>query len=399
MLAGWCLLLGDLTVLLFDLTAWGPGHSQPSPPPPNPSRTGLTDEKLFGSLLTQAPFLSHSMKSSAPMQTQIILHSIPPEILSKTLLFLAMMESDTRYGAMWHSNLLSLSELEFKTICSRLSAVVHFCDQTGPIPHTVTGHPFHYTNTEAPLVESSVTHLLGGSISFYHKSFCDFLGDPMRSSTFCIASQTVHNALFKHCLELHIKYQESYCLDGTHLTLMPGFPDSASSLSYPHTNEHVNSIIKAKALDVLHNYCLLLALFPNTNSQLPWLFQHVDFHKQLQIRISMFLKVVGGVQLFWLLSHDFLSLFNDGTGVQFKEHPLKLVEQIQKAGIVQPYHNGFSSQLKSFLHHKSQGQPVTGLYRMGNGLKSTFWYWEIDFKLGHFQGFHAVNLDEGERVY
>ncbi|KAF9440886.1 hypothetical protein P691DRAFT_800949 [Macrolepiota fuliginosa MF-IS2] len=47
----------------------------------------------------------------------------------------------------------------------------------------------------------------------------------------------------------------------------------------------------------------------------------------------------------------------------------------------------------------SQGKLISGLYCIGHGPRSIFWYWEINSKAEHYQQFLAADLAEGERAY
>ncbi|KAF9439875.1 hypothetical protein P691DRAFT_768670 [Macrolepiota fuliginosa MF-IS2] len=270
---------------------------------------------------------------------------IPPNILLTVLLFMCALAPEfgtNRQSVLFMSNLLGLSELAFKTVCSQLSAVVHFQDQDGlPPTHTAdTSRPFQHANREVvnQLWDFITTHL-GGSISFYHKSFYDFLVDPSRSGPFHVLSSGMRNAMFKRCVELHLKYQESYCFQGsgernlcvrlpdvflsvlnTELVLAPDVPDSAFSLSYPYINELINSSLKAYMIVSAHRMCLALFTFSNVDLRLLQQFQHADFRKHLYIdstlhppgeissmrvwRYRGLIKFISGTRLFQHLSHD-----------------------------------------------------------------------------------------------
>ena len=36
---------------------------------------------------------------------------------------------------------------------------------------------------------------------------------------------------------------------------------------------------------------------------------------------------------------------------------------------------------------------------MGHGEKSIFWYWEIDYKLGHYREFQTIDLAKGQKRF
>ncbi|KAF9441427.1 hypothetical protein P691DRAFT_854535 [Macrolepiota fuliginosa MF-IS2] len=73
-------------------------------------------------------------------------------------------------------------------------------------------------SNDPAIIEELRIHIrtkLGGSIYFYHKSFCDVLIDPTRSGSFCIQSSPTLNAYYKHSLEVLVKYEESYPFRGS----------------------------------------------------------------------------------------------------------------------------------------------------------------------------------------
>ncbi|KAF9441171.1 hypothetical protein P691DRAFT_596646 [Macrolepiota fuliginosa MF-IS2] len=152
-------------------------------------------------------------------------------------------------GAMFQGNLLSLSEIRFRAVCNQLSAVLHFDDCSDSfdlIQFGDPGSPFqHATSALTGDLRNYACLGLGGSVYFYHKSFYDFLIDPMRSGTFCVMSLAMTNAHFKNDLGLLLKYDESCCFREPELVLAPGVPDSAASLSWPYSNELVNSMLKS----------------------------------------------------------------------------------------------------------------------------------------------------------
>ncbi|KAF9454379.1 hypothetical protein P691DRAFT_808516 [Macrolepiota fuliginosa MF-IS2] len=261
----------------------------------------------------------------------LIMQRISPEILPTVLLLYRMLGTWNSYpgggrtrGVLFLSNVLGLSELKLKLICNELSAVlqVHISDQPFLIHTADTSKPFQHASFE--IVEAlgyPINIWLGGSLSFYHKSFYDFLVDSTRSGVFCITDLAGYNdTWFKHCLETQLKYQESYCFRDSELVLAPGVLDSSSSLSYPYANELVNSILKARVLDFLHKSCLSLTSIPEISPQLLQQFQHADFRKCLYINTIMFktnrpmntimwgypghTKFISGTGLFQHYSHD-----------------------------------------------------------------------------------------------
>lgn len=52
----------------------------------------------------------------------------------------------------------------------------------------------------------------GGHVSFYHKSFVEFLNDPNRSGVFCINRLELKEALFNFCTQTVSLYDRAYRL-------------------------------------------------------------------------------------------------------------------------------------------------------------------------------------------
>ncbi|KAF9441898.1 hypothetical protein P691DRAFT_790486 [Macrolepiota fuliginosa MF-IS2] len=197
---------------------------------------------------------------------------------------------------------------------------------------------------------------LGGLIHFYHKSFYDFLVDPTCSGPFYIWSSPMHNVCFKHCLEITLKYEESYCFQGS----AHGVADSASSLSWPYTNELVNSVLKACVYEWAFDACFQWGDLPEIEHQLLQRFGRANFRKVRQNQV---------------------------------------IKRWKECRIIQPYHPTFGSRFKPLFAKKSQDKLISGLFRMGHGPGSNFWYWEVNLKEEYYQEFTAADLAEGEKIY
>ncbi len=77
-----------------------------------------------------------------------------------------------------------------------------------------------------------------------------------------------------------------------------------------------------------------------------------------------------------------------------------MVKRRKEAGLIQRYHPNLTYQLKLKLSRfKPRAQFETALYRVGCDKKSMFWYWEIDYKLGHYRHFRTIDLAEGEKLF
>ncbi|KAF9441320.1 hypothetical protein P691DRAFT_585355 [Macrolepiota fuliginosa MF-IS2] len=229
----------------------------------------------------------------------VIMQRIPPEDLSTVRLLCRLLCSRASYpgsgytsSVMQISNLLELSEIDFRAICNRLSAVLHVHD------HSDSFDPSRFGDTDRPFwhaapafineLRAHVRARLGGSIHFYHKSFHDFLRDPTRSGPFCVRSSPMLNAYFKHCLEAMLKYEESYGFQGSDLILAHGVADLASSLSWPYTNELVNSVLKACVYDLAFDICFQWGNLPDIEHQLLQRFGRADFRKVRQNEVMLY---------------------------------------------------------------------------------------------------------------
>jgi len=201
---------------------------------------------------------------------------------------------------------------------------------------------------------------------------------------------------------------EVFCWHGSELVLAPGVPDSAFSLSYPSTNELVNSLIKV---------CIYRTLDSEDSEKFSatgevGLNAACDFRKHLHI-VTHFTRVLRPDSsrptrsLLWgcecrvkCLPGIFITWVSRAGFSKFNVPEFKLmIKQRQQANIIQPYNHGLTSQIKSFFQNKSQEQVESAVYRIGRGEKSTFWYWEINYELRHYREFRAVNLAKGKKLY
>ncbi len=72
-----------------------------------------------------------------------------------------------------------------------------------------------------------------------------------------------------------------------------------------------------------------------------------------------------------------------------------MVEKREEAGIIQLCRPNTTSRVLSELSKPFE----SALYRMGRGEKSIFWYWEINYKRGHYRDFKTTDLAEGEKRF
>ncbi|KAF9442369.1 hypothetical protein P691DRAFT_779436 [Macrolepiota fuliginosa MF-IS2] len=349
----------------------------------------------------------------------VIMRRIPSDVLPTALLLCRLLCGDDAYaggsqgGVILYSNELALSEIELRAVCSHLSAVLHIHLHSDSFDSTQfgdTNRPFQHANPAAiKELRIHILRRLGGSIYFYHKSFFDFLWDPTRSGTFCVRSSPMLNVYYKHSLKVLVKYEESYSFRGSELALAHGLPDSASSLSWPYTNELVNSVLKSCVYDWAFETCFNFGRFPEIERPLLRYFDRADFRKALRNDTMLYAghsgfvnairwdcdghsRVSRGTELFRVPRDRFRVSFDV---VKFNAE----IKRWKEYGIIRPYYPNFTSRFKSLVPEKLQGKFISGLYRLGHGPRSIFWYWEINFKDEYYREFRAADLAEGKRAY
>ncbi|KAF9445557.1 hypothetical protein P691DRAFT_762396 [Macrolepiota fuliginosa MF-IS2] len=189
------------------------------------ARAGFPEEALRAVCANTFGYTRNSPFAELDAFYMLIMRRIPPDVLH-TVIFLckllcnAMPYADgIQTGVMLRSNMLGLSEIEFRTVCNHLSAVLYVHDHDDSFDSTQfgdTNRPFQRIAPAAiDLLKYDIRRRLGGSIYFYHKSFFDFLTDLTRSGTFCVVFSPGPDAYYKHCLGVVLKYEESYSLRGS----------------------------------------------------------------------------------------------------------------------------------------------------------------------------------------
>ncbi len=146
----------------------------------------------------------------------LILQRIPAEIFSSVHLLLTLICEWGSSGAILAANTLGLSKEEFETICNHASAVVLFQDPGKDIeldPTIDISCAYTQIILDPGVLRKFVqaTGQLGGKVSLYHKSFTDFLQDPVRSGHYCVKTPGV---LGKQLHKLHLDYSPRYHWEG-----------------------------------------------------------------------------------------------------------------------------------------------------------------------------------------
>ncbi|KAJ3562015.1 hypothetical protein NP233_g9837 [Leucocoprinus birnbaumii] len=114
---------------------------------------------------------------------------------------------------LFHSNLLGLSEFQYRAICGDLNSVLYIKEQPPiELPKGVDPTRSFLENDQRHAQDISllVQECLGGTIYFHHKSFIDFLTNPSRCGTYCINTPLAYTNLFEHMLRVYPNYDHIY---------------------------------------------------------------------------------------------------------------------------------------------------------------------------------------------
>ncbi|KAF5357155.1 hypothetical protein D9756_006433 [Leucocoprinus leucothites] len=328
-------------------------------------------------------------------------------------------------------NTLGISERVFQGIHCHLQAVVDF--QEYPPPMFDEGIDLERSFFGQELSSTSKFSLkrtlarVHGAITFRHKSFHDFLRDPVRSSSFCVTTPAIRQNLFDCLIQQHPsprielcdpkpEYASPDCTELhaqrfiSELALSPGMASSSASLSWPHGSEFVDSWIKARTFLgvsylLSHDHPSFRTFLGGFSSSSLRKFEELDYRKCLLgsimrfgIGISPDTTVIG-------LDRAGLSIINGGSEfTQLKDYThfepdtfLAMVEKLARTRVIRPYHpRSGSSRIVSTFHAVFRQRPSSkksGLYKFGHGDKSVIWYWEFDtekrgkvYNVGKFVG-------------
>ncbi|KXN92049.1 hypothetical protein AN958_10036 [Leucoagaricus sp. SymC.cos] len=247
----------------------------------------------------------------------LIMHQIPDNmlLLVRCLILLASFAPETEHGgvAMQLGNLLGTSEMKFTLVCNKLHAVLQFQDHhRRSVRHDVSWPSGlncinHLQNTRGePARLAPLSVQLGGSISFYHKSFVDFVTDPSRSGRFCARTPAVANTLFARCLRLHHDFTKSYVFPHIELqslllpsdTLPPWdtpqhrlsflhlsheVTSSASSLKWFYQDECLNAFLKVHVYRLVVDTIVQLHLSFDLDHSLLQQLEDIDYRQMFRI--------------------------------------------------------------------------------------------------------------------
>ncbi|EKM78492.1 hypothetical protein AGABI1DRAFT_107658 [Agaricus bisporus var. burnettii JB137-S8] len=339
----------------------------------------------------------------------LILQRVPNGLLSSIQLLLSSMvlrhlDGEILTSMRLSSNMLRLTETKMRMLCGELVAVVRHIKPSGI---TITSQDSTSLGTishrrpvsPAQLSPMEEVHTREEMLTFYHKSFFDFLCDPIRSGSFCVTTPTMRNKLFQHLAELQVHYSKFYSFQSNcGLVLAANEPGTQNAgiqhvLSWPSGSELLDSGIKAVVFETIGVY-LRDKFFPydDLESQLLSRMGLVDHRKHLSIQTSwIFTPNV----LTFGSTFDFDCLINNVRGTIFRRG----VSRLEGAQVIQRYQPSSTALDLPLFRCDSDGNALSGLYVKGRGQMSTFWYWILDPQMRCYRDFETANLEEGEFEY
>ncbi|KAF5353222.1 hypothetical protein D9756_007790 [Leucocoprinus leucothites] len=346
-----------------------------------------------------------------------ILSRIPAETTQETCLFFSLCclsRLNIHRSAIVWSNMLRISRVRLRAICNQLSAVLRFREKpiNNDIDTNADNHLFDDLNRLSDL-DAAIRYSAGGSISFYHKSFIDFLMEPSRSAKFCATSPAMYEALLKHTTELWLDYDSSISLPVSEWD-----PSSAaqivgqSPLSDPHPNEFANLAMIGNIYNwIYHTSTSLVDSGVVSSKVVRQALNKCDFSKGLHARSShlnnlknytqrtyyrgsnLYMTTFGGSLIFRVPPNSFADL--DITGFR------RSIQNRLEAGMIRPYYPNLTFRLKGLLQRfrPSTYPAESGLFKMGRGEKGIIWFWEINHEKKYFQLMQSPNMDSTTKVH
>ncbi|KAF5353184.1 hypothetical protein D9756_007785 [Leucocoprinus leucothites] len=345
----------------------------------------------------------------------LIMQNIPLERLPLTSLFLTLLSLEHEdflwFGQgriMMQSNLLGISEFQYRAICSDLCSVLRIREKSDRPPIAVQLKRLRFwfnSGQRSRFTWIRIMRALGGFVDFYHKSFVDFLVDPTRSDQYCISTPSAYVNLLVHISDIYLAYESGLELDSAGFILPVKGNASKTMLSFPHTHKLTNSILPVlvlyslsriweEAISRIHATCDRINLYQRLSE---W-----NFRKLYAVRQRMYdhgcnpffisFQLECRAQIDFVKRAELLTLhnpeFTDFDVVRFK----KIVEDQLRGGLL--HRSVYISSRKVDEQHCE-----SGLFVLGHDEKSVFWYWEIDFEEKVYREFHAPDLDEGMNAF
>ncbi|KAJ3576813.1 hypothetical protein NP233_g169 [Leucocoprinus birnbaumii] len=335
----------------------------------------------------------------------LIMQRVPEDIRpSMHLLFHSMLSLDwydgRRESVAVVCNALGISEATFQCIYNHLRAVIVFYEppclfNSGDMDIDLARSFFEQGSSfkSSPLLETKL-HEVHGTTWFLHKSFCDFLLDPSRSSAAWDLDGS-KKKYFQHCFRRSQHYSSSYVIKGSCLATNTN-RSSDTFLSWAQDSEFVDSHV-------------IFGRFPSTSVDQSFLM--VSDHRKSVIADLMFGKrrdklsirertlPLGRFESFE--STVFRSIQSEDLRAFEYANFLRSLTYLIEYGVIRSYHFKLPSAVAAvnnlfFIHKPGKKR---GLYELGRGEKSVIWYWEFDAKKQYFHDFVTVDFTEAMGIY
>jgi hypothetical protein len=161
---------------------------------------------------------STSQEGSGPFASldlfyMLIMQRIPKDLLPVAQLLLCDIVNTTGDGIIddliFKCHCHGLSQSDFLGIHQYLHAVLKFQEPTGSLAHSPSSQP--------PSLADQV-YRFRGAVSFYHKSFYDFLEDPVRSLSFCVSTQAMREKWFGNLVQHQLYLAQGFAIQGTSMS-------------------------------------------------------------------------------------------------------------------------------------------------------------------------------------
>ncbi|KAJ3575698.1 hypothetical protein NP233_g923 [Leucocoprinus birnbaumii] len=363
-----------------------------------------------------------------------VMERIPVEMRIHVRLFLGLMcmsypslssrvpwTSKMQLSSILLSNVLGWSSVEFQSVCSRLSSVLYIQNEPEPpaLAHYVDIAGSYTHANSAILIQSHffTRGHFGGSPSFYHKSFFDFLSDPERSGSHAATSPEARNYMFKlllicislmmHCFPSPVSPLPFMTLSLSLKTCLIAHGATVPSihLCWRASNEFYNSLLRAEVHDFLYELILLLGTLRDLDPVLRGRISLVDFRKSFRVQAS--LRGVAPLPIEWLnemtsspgsaLFFNETRLFWAGDDVSqlYLSDFMETITLLEQAGVLQKLN---PNPIRSPEMLRAHGC-LFGLYQFGHGCRSIIWYWEYSPNDNYYQEFQSTSLHEGIQKY
>ncbi|KAF7762493.1 hypothetical protein Agabi119p4_9086 [Agaricus bisporus var. burnettii] len=314
----------------------------------------------------------------------LILQRVPNGLLSSIQLLLSSMVLRNVDGKVLTrirllSNMLRLSKPKMKMLCGELVAVVHHgISITNQGSSSLDTTSYRRSASSAQVSPMHEVYARDEALGFYHKSFFDFLCDPIRSGPFCVTTSTMRNKLLQHLAELQIHYSKFYSFQSNCGLVLAAKESGTNIVDAHHPWAEFYSTGSFHMITWIINYFRDWATWTIANNC--W---HFDFRCGI--------KNVQGTILCSTMDRDMLTFDAE----KFR----KGISRLEAAQVIRRHQPNSTILELPIFRCDYDGNALSGLYIKGRGQMSTFWYWILDPVLGYYREFESVNLVEGERIF